>query len=406
MSQNKEQLYIFILAALQFAHIVDFVILMPLGPTLMRELSISPIEFASLVSSYNFSAAAGSLIFSLIADRFNRKTSLNIVFTGFIIGTLACALSSNFSTLLTARIIAGSFGGILNAIVFAIVGDLIPYSRRGKALSVIMSSFSIASVLGVPLGLTLADYFGWKSAFLFIVAFSIIILILTIIIIPNMSDYVKKTPIIKTFQQFGKVLSFKDHLIGYALIFSISLSAFSLIPFISPFAVKNLGVLESQLKYIYLVGGFFTVITARIFGILTDKYGALKVFFILAIISMLPILAYTHATKMPFFLFLTLTTAFMTIVSGRFIPCMTMVTAIPSNEYRGGFMALQNSIRSLGSATATLVGGAIIYESEITGKIMNYEKVGFFACLLTIVAILVAIKVYAIINNNTHEKYN
>ena len=320
---KKEKWYIALLSAIQFAHIVDFVVLMPLGPVLMRELNISPIKFATLVSSYNFSSTAFAIFYSFIADQFDRKKLLILSFIGFIIGTAMCGFANNFEELLIARILAGAFGGILHSIVMAIVTDLIPYVRRGKAMSTIMSAFSIASIIGVPLGLAISDYYNWHATFFFIALFSVFILLAAYISIPTLTKHVQILSPRQTLQMFSKVLTNISYVKSYGLILVISFSAFLVIPFISPYAVKNVGILESELKYLYLVGGIVTVITARIFGILTDRIGAVKLFSLLALASTIPIYLYTNAPPMRFISFLGISELFMGLISGRIMPAWT-----------------------------------------------------------------------------------
>src|SRR6476661_3724222 len=110
---KKERWYVVILAAIQIVHILDFVIMMPLGPKFMRVFNITPIEFSTLVSAYTFSAGIVGFFGALYADHFDRKKFLLFNFTGFIVGTFMCAIAPNFGALLIARIIAGAFGGIL-----------------------------------------------------------------------------------------------------------------------------------------------------------------------------------------------------------------------------------------------------------------------------------------------------
>ena len=169
-----------------------------------------------------------------------------------------------------------------------------------------------------------------------------------------------------------------------------------IIPFLSPYAVKNVGILETELKYIYLVGGFFTVITSRLIGKLTDRFGAYRVFLITAIISMIPIKLYTSAPPLELALFLALSATFMTMVSGRFIPIMTLVSGIADSKDRGTFMGLLNSIRALGSALATLIGGAIIVEN-IDGKLERFDDVGYLSIFITVLAILFGLIINSIL---------
>lgn len=402
---SKERLYIAVLAAIQFAHIVDFVVLMPLGPTLMTYFSISPKEFATLVSSYSFSAAIAGILYGVIADRFGRKRLLIICFLGFILGTLLCGLTDDFHILLSARIVAGCFGGVLNGIVFAIVTDLIPFERRGSAMGVVMSAFSIASILGVPIGLAIADEYGWQKTFWFIAFFSVPILILSAYIFPTLKDHVRGVSFREELFRFMHLLKNMDYFKSYLLILIVGTSTFMLIPFLSPYGVKNIGIDVKDLKYIYLVGGFFTVITSRIIGKMTDRHGTLKVFLTLALISFLPIYLYTHAGPMSLTKYLALSAFFMVILSGRFIPVMTMVSEIAQEDERGTFMGLLNSIRAWASALATLIAGAIIVEQK-DGKLENFDLVGYLSMAVTLGAIFFSFEIYRMVKKKQDEENN
>lgn len=153
----RERWLLLLLAGVQFAHIMDFMVLAPLGPQFMRLFDISAQEFSLLVSSYMFTAAIVGLIAAFYIDRFDRRVALLWVYSGFSIATLLCALAPNFQVLLITRAITGAFGGVLGAIVFSIVADAIPEERRGAAMGVVMSAFGLASVIGVPAGLTVAS---------------------------------------------------------------------------------------------------------------------------------------------------------------------------------------------------------------------------------------------------------
>ncbi|MCO4794238.1 MAG: MFS transporter, partial [Bacteriovoracaceae bacterium] len=377
-----------LLAAIQFAHIVDFVVMMPLGPVLMKQFSISPAQFGGLVSSYNYAGAAAGILFGLIADRFARRTLLGWIMAGFILGTFLCGLAPTFPLLLTARIFTGVFGGILNSVVLAIVTDLVPFQRRGTALGVVMSAFSVASVLGVPLGLTIADYMGWQWTFIFIASFSILIWVAALKILPEMMPQMNCAKPKEILKRYIRIGTKKDYLQAYLLIFLAAMTMFILIPFLAPYAVSTIGIKTHEIKYMYFFGGAATVLTARLFGKLTDKIGAFRMYMILAFISIAPVLIYTNAGKMSLVMYVLMGMFFMTIVSGRMIPCMTLISSVPSQEDRGTFMGLLNSIRSTGSATATLIGGLIVVETETGMK--NFDKSGFISICLVVITIFVA----------------
>jgi MFS transporter, DHA1 family, inner membrane transport protein len=388
----KENKYIPVLAIIQFVHILDFVVLMPLGPTLMQYFNISPIQFAGLVSSYNFSAAIAGILFGVIADRFSRRKLLIFFMTGFFLSTLYCGYSSSFRGLLIGRIFAGAFGGVLNAIVYTIVTDLIPEERRGKAMGIIMSSFSIASVIGIPIGLSISDYYNWHYTFYFIGSIAIIVTIACHKVFPPMSSHISKSNARDVIKRYLKILTKKEYVLANFTIFLVSMSVFLIVPFLSPYAVKNIGIKTFDLKYMYGIAGLFTVLTARSFGILSDKWGATKLYCLLAIISSAPILYYTNVGAMSFIGYLFLGVCFMTTVSGRMIPFLTLVSKVPSAGDRGSFMGALNSIRSCGSALATLIAGWLISENS-KGELIGFSVTGYLSVAIIIITIYLTLRI-------------
>jgi len=391
---RREKWLIYILAAIQFVHILDFVILMPLGPMLMRIFDVNPSQFGLLVSSYTFAAGAANFGASFVGDRFERKHMLLFCFAGFIIGTLLCALAPNFSLLLAARIFAGAFGGVLNAVVFALISDLIPPERRGTANGIIMSAFSISSVLGVPIGLALADMWDWHAPFLLIVGLGLVFWMLASALLPLAHNVRATLGVRSTIREFARVATMPLHLQSIALTSLLAFSIFLVIPFISPSMVRNVRLAESDLKYIYLVGGAFTIFSARFIGRMCDRLGSFKVFTATALFSLLPIALITHLGVTPLPLALTVSTLFMMSGSGRFIPAMTMLSLVVEPKNRGTFMGLENAIRQVASGLASLTAGVIIVET-VDGRLANFNLVGVLAVSVAVVAWFFARKVAA-----------
>jgi predicted MFS family arabinose efflux permease len=390
LALKKERWYIIILAAIQIVHILDFVIMMPLGPRFMRVFHISPNEFSTLVSAYTFSAGIVGFLGALYADHFDRKKFLLFNFTGFIFGTFMCARGSDFSSLLSARIIAGAFGGMLNANVLSLVSDLIPFQRRGTAMGVVMSAFSITSVFGIPVGLHIANVFDWQMTFYFICFIAVIFWILSLFILPSIK--VRNTPksFTDNFKNFKSIVFQKAYHSSFLLTSLLGFSLFIVIPFISPYMVKNVGMTEEELPLIYFIGGIFTIISARFIGKFCDKLGSFKIFRIVALLSILPVVAMTNLPYgTPLWLCLAATTLFTMSGSGRFIPALTIVSAVVKSEDRGTFMNLENALRQLSSGLAAQAGGLII-ATTITGSLSHYHIVGFISVIVSLVALYIA----------------
>ncbi len=389
---KKERLYIIILSAIQIVHILDFVIMMPLGPRFMRVFHINTTEFSTLVSAYTFSAGIVGFFGALYADHFDRKKFLLFNFTGFIVGTYMCAVAPNFAGLLIARIVAGAFGGVLNACVLSMVADLIPFQRRGMAMGVVMSSFSIASVLGVPLGLYIAQIFDWHAAFYLIVAIASIFWILSFIFLPSIKVRKTQLTIRENLKNFKRILSQKDYLESFTLTSILGFGIFMIVPFIATYMVRNVGLTEAQLPFIYLVGGICTIVSARLIGRACDKIGSYKVFKFVAFLSIFPIFFLTNLPQVPLALALACSSLFMMSGSGRFIPAMTIISAVVKPEERGTFMSLENAARQLSSGLASQIAGLII-GGGTASAITNYNVVGYIGIATSLVAIYIAFKI-------------
>lgn len=390
---RKERWYVIILAAIQIVHILDFVIMMPLGPRFMRVFNITPIEFSTLVSAYTFSAGIVGFLGALYADHFDRKKFLLFNFTGFIVGTFMCGISTSFGTLLAARIIAGAFGGILNANVLSLVSDLIPFQRRGAAMGVVMSAFSISSVLGVPTGLYIANAFDWHWTFFLICIIGVVFWALSFFMLPSVKIRTEPKSFKENLKNFKAILVQKDYLQSFSLTSVLGFGIFMVIPFISPYMVRNVGLTEEQLPLIYLIGGACTIISARFIGKMCDKVGSFKVFRVVAIVSIFPILLLTNLPAgIPLWLALLSTTIFTMTGSGRFIPAMTIISAVVKPQDRGTFMSLENASRQISSGASSQLAGLII-GSTAAGALTNYNLVGFVAVATSIIAIYIAFKI-------------
>ncbi|WP_297335388.1 MFS transporter [Algoriphagus sp.] len=390
---NREKLLLWTLAAINFIHIVDFMILMPLGPQLMRVFEISPREFGLLVSSYTFSAGISSFFGAFFLDRFDRKKILLWVYVGFSVATLGCALSPNYPILLIARVISGLFGGLTSALILAIIGDVIPNERRGRAMGLVMAAFSVASVLGVPMGLFLASLSDWHMPFYILTGLSILSLGMIFQFIPSITEHLGKEiqrphPLVVV----RRVTSNPNQMRAITLSVMMMFGQFMIIPFLSPYTVANVGFTEMQLTYIYMAGGAFTIFTSPWVGKLSDKYGKLKIFTIFMSLNVIPIAIITHLGVTPIFFVLVISTLFFVTSNGRYVPAAAIITGTAKPENRGSFLSFNSAVQQLATGVASLIAGIIIGETA-TGELTNYNVVGYIAIVFSLLCIPLARRV-------------
>lgn len=386
LTPQRERYLLLTLSGMQFSHILDFMIMMPLGPILMKEFAITTHEFGFLVASYSFSAALAGLMAATFVDKFERKRLLLTVFALFGLATLACGLAPGYATLLIARGFAGAFGGVMAAMVQTLVGDLIPFERRATASGVISSSFSLSTVAGVPLSLWLATHFQWRAPFMLIAVTTVIFLIIGLRYLPDVRHHLSAEKRAHPFSAMFEVLADANH--QRALIFTmlILFSGFTVIPYITVYAVANVGIAQHDIFYIYLAGGAATLVTSRLIGRWADKQGKVKIYRLMAALATIPLLAVTQVTASPLWVWLICTTLFFVLISGRMIPAMAIITSAAEPKLRGTFMSLNSAIQQLASGLAATLAGFITTQSA-TGQIIGYDKVGFVAIAANLLAI-------------------
>jgi predicted MFS family arabinose efflux permease len=390
---NREKLLLWTLAAINFIHIVDFMILMPLGPQLMRLFEISPSEFGLLVSSYTFSAGISSFFGAFFLDRFDRKKILFWVYVGFTVATLGCALSPSYGVLLLARILSGLFGGLTSALILAIIGDVIPDARRGRAMGLVMAAFSVASVLGVPLGLFLAGLSDWHTPFFILTGLSLVSLGMIFRFIPNIADHLgQEVQRPHPLEVVKRVTSNSNQMRAITLSVMMMFGQFMIIPFLSPYTVANVGFTELQLTYIYMAGGAFTIFTSPWVGKMSDKYGKLKVFTIFMFLNVIPIAVITNLGVTPIPFVLMISTMFFVTSNGRYVPAAAIITGTARPENRGSFLSFNSAVQQLATGLASLIAGMIIGENAL-GQLTNFNLVGYIAIFFSLLCIPLARRV-------------
>ena len=384
MKLQNERLVLLLLAAIQFATNLDFLIILPLGPQYMRVMHITPAQFDVIVAAYAIAAGIAGIAAGFFLDRFDRKTALLVLFQGFAIGTLLCALAPTYRLLVAARAIAGTFGGVTGAVILAIVGDVIPEYRRGAAMGLVMSAFSVASIFGVPLGLVLATYFNWHVPFYVIAGISVPILVAVFRFVPALRDHLDHPRDQHPVARMLAVLLEPNHQIAFLFMAVLTCAGFSIFPNLATYMVYNVGLTEKQLPFIYLTGGICTLFSMNWIGRWADRAGKLRVFTLMSLSASVPVMALTNLPRVPLVAALAISTLLMICMSGRFVPAMAMMTATVEARYRGGFMSVNSSVQQFSCGLAAWIIGGIIGEGPHR-ELTHYPVAGLvsLACVLT-----------------------
>ena len=386
---SYEMFVIAILALLQFTVILDFMVLSPLGAILMDTLKVTTSQFGLVVSAYAFSAGAAGLLTAGFADKFDRKKLLLFFYTGFIIGTVLCAIAPSYQMLLGARIITGIFGGVIGSISFAIITDLFKMEVRGRVMGFVQMAFAASQVLGLPIGLLLANSFGWHAPFWMIAGAGTILGMVIFFKLKPVDHHLKIGMEKNAFQHLLHTVTRADYAKAFFATTLLATGGFMLMPFGSAYSINNLGITMAQLPLVYLVTGAFSIIFGPLTGKLSDKIGKFNIFFIGSIISISMVAIYTHLGITPLWELITLNVILFVGISSRMIASSALLTAVPDANDRGAFMSINASTQQISGGIASIIAGLIVVQSS-SGKLENYDILGYVvmgSMLLAIVMI-------------------
>jgi predicted MFS family arabinose efflux permease len=374
---TKYEIFIIaILTILQFTIVLDFMVLSPLGAILMPTLKITTAQFGMVVSAYAFSAGTSGLLAAGFADRFDRKKLLLFFYIGFIFGTFLCGIATDYNFLLIARTVTGVFGGVISSISFAIITDLFRMEVRGRVMGFIQMSFASSQVLGIPLGLYMANKWDWHSPFMLIVGVSIVTGVLIILYMKPINAHLQVQNKANAIVHLSKTVSNTSYLKAFAATTLLATGGFMLMPFASAFSVNNLGIPLDKLPMLYMITGIFSMASGPVIGKLSDTVGKYTVFFWGTMLSAAIVVVYCNLGVTPFWAVIIVSVIMFVGVSSRMISSSALMTAVPEPADRGAFMGVNSSIQQISGGIATFVAGLIVVQTA-SGKLENYSILGY-----------------------------
>ncbi|HET7824955.1 MAG TPA: MFS transporter, partial [Anaeromyxobacter sp.] len=293
---------------------------------------------------------------------------LAVALGGLVLGTFAGAFATGLGSMLAARTLAGSFGGPATALALAIVADVVPPERRGRALGAVMGAFAAASVLGVPAGLELARLGGWRAPFVAVAALGVVLAAVVTAALPPMRGHLAVRPGVVPLRGAAAIFGADGLLRRPVVVLSLlatgvaMLAQFALVPNIAAYWQFNLGFPRERLGLLFVAGGLVSLVTMRLAGRLADRAGAAftagggTAVFIAVLFAafIFPV----HAAA-PLFV------AFMAASTFRMVPMQALMSQVPRPQERARFMSVQSVVQHLASATGAF--GATRLLTELPG---------------------------------------
>ena len=360
---SSERSIIFFVGAVQFVNILDFMMVMPLGPDFAKGLGIDASRLGYIGGSYTAAAAISGLLGSLFLEKFDRRKALGVAMLGLVIGTALGGLAWDLPSLIAARVVAGAFGGPATSLALAIVADTVPPERRGRAMGAVMSAFALASVVGVPAGLMLAAAGGWRTPFFAVAGLGLVVAAIGIRQLPPMVAHLEKcdasTQPTTFWSDFSSLLTRPLVILAYLVYVAMFMSNFLVIPSISPYVQLNLHFPRADLGWLYLVGGALSFVVTRLSGWLIDRFGPFAVAAFGSVMAAAVLYA-SFGTAPPLLPVWAIFALFFTAMGFRNVPINTLMSLVPGPRERARFMSIGSAVQHMSAAFGAFLSSQVL----------------------------------------------
>ena len=394
---DYQKFVVFLLAITQFTVVLDFMVMSPLGDIMMKTLRITTAQFGVAVSAYAFSAGISGILTAGFADRFDRKKLLLFFYIGFVLGTLFCALAPNYELLVLARVITGVFGGVISSISMTIIADLFSLQQRGKVMGFVQMGFGVSQVLGIPIGLYIANSWGWHIPFLWIAMMAGLIAFVLFLKLKPITEHLSLQRDKSAFLHLFHTVSKRNYRIGFLATALLSVGGFMMMPFGTAFAVNNLKITNEQLPLLFMAVGISTLITMPLIGKLSDRVSKFKIFACATILAILIINIYARYAVTPFIIVLITNVGMMVFIMSRIVPSSALTSAIPDPKDRGAFMSINSSLQQMAGGFGAMIAGIIIVQKDNFAPLQHYDTLAMIASSIMLSTIVLMYRVHKIV---------
>ncbi|UOR11776.1 MFS transporter [Halobacillus amylolyticus] len=323
------------------------------------DLGVTLGQAGLLITVFSLVFAIASPILLTATAKYERKSLTLVFLLIFFLGNMLAFWSPNYAVIMLARVISAASGSLLVVLGVTIASTIVKKEYRARAIGTIFMGISGSLVLGVPIGLTIGNAFGWRAPFLFIA-------ILTLLSMAGVAIFLGKIepkPVIPLREQMRTL---KDN-----KIFTAQLTSFlfltghlTLYAYLTPFLKSTMDLNAAWVSIVYLIFGVAAVLGGGIGGIISDKWGAersiIGIITVFAVaIFMIPFVTFS----LPLFLVVMVV---WSMLSWAITPAQQSYLIHSAPETSEIQQSLNNSALHFGIALGSTVGAFVIEQASVT----------------------------------------
>ena len=329
-----------------------------------------------LVTAFAGVYAISTPIITTLTSNWNRYKLLMLLMTIFFVGNTLTAMAPTLGWLLFARIITAAVAGTIISLINLLVSIITPMDKRPMVLAWVGAGFSIASVIGVPLGTTIATLLSWHDSFWIISGLTLIVFALLVWLTP------RDTPQIK-----GSILEqlalLKDHrvLLGIGITVAVLSLQYTFYTYVRPLITTVMDFSLTSLNWLLLLLGVMSIIGNEIAGIVASHNGVQKLPFVFILMTILSlILGIVLGNKITGMLVLA-TLCVVVIIYGTTIQLVFI--SVAEKEYPQS-LALATSLISIFANVGISLGS---FTASTTANFANLTMLGYVGAVYGLLAI-------------------
>jgi predicted MFS family arabinose efflux permease len=275
----------------------------------------------------------------------------------------------------------------------AIVADLFSLQQRGRVMGFIQMGFGASQILGIPIGLYLANAWGWHAPFIWVAGMAAVIALIIAVKLKPITKHLEIQSDKSAFKHLMHTIAKKDYRVGFTATALLSIGGFMMMPFGSAFAINNLHITENQLPMVFMITGIAILIVMPLIGKLSDRIDKYKIFVFGSLWTIVMVTVYTNLGVTPFAVVAVLNVLMMMGIMGRMVPSTALVTAIPDMQDRGAFMSINSSLQQIAGGIAAAFAGKIVVQKDKWSPLEHYDTLGIIMVCISIISIILMYRV-------------
>lgn len=368
------------MTALNFLISLSMMIVTPLAPQFSAALGVSAAKVGWISGSFTAAAAVSGVIAALFIDRFDRRVGLAVTLSGLVACSLASGLAFDLTSLMAARVIGGLFGGPAGALSTSVLADNVPVERRGRAMGTAMGAIAISNIVGVFLGIVLANIGGWRLPFFVLTGLGVLLTVAVLRVLPPQRAHLaavagqREHPFLRMMRIALRPASLTAFLLGV-----VSNIPNVMIQVNMPvFVTRNLGFPLARLQYIYLVTGLLSYVGMQVAGRLTDRFGGTIASTAIAVLTCLSLYLLYYDWQwlaLPLLILVPIVNLLNVVL---YVAQSTVISRVAPPAERASFMAMYQSVQQI-SMAAGAVASSFILGTAADGSLTHMPEMVLYA---------------------------